>query len=174
MNCVRCVHEKICGLWRAAESQDASCFIDDCFEEKAEARCETLEKMVREYQETIIPGYRERAEAAEACVHELETTHRVEMCEDGYDCVELGKARRDLMAAEEAAKAAAQKREIDWDAWKGCSCNSVQKACCTCVSLRCHFCNKGSEYKRGNYCSSCGRPLNGMARLKLEMRLKGE
>ena len=107
-------------------------------------------------------------------VHELETTHRVEMCEDGYDCVELGKARRDLMEAEEAAKAAAQKREIDWDAWKGCTCNSVQKSCCTCVSFRCQYCMNASEYKRGDYCSSCGRPLNGMARLKLEMRLKGE
>lgn len=31
----------------------------------AEARCETLEKMVKEYQEELIPGYRERAERAE-------------------------------------------------------------------------------------------------------------
>lgn len=139
MGCETCAHKKICDLWRSAESQDASCFIEDCFEEKAEARCQTLEKMVREYQETIIPGYRERAEAAEA-----------------------------------AAKAAAQKREIDWDAWKGCTCNSVPKACCTCVSFRCQYCMDASEYKRGDYCSSCGRPLNAMARLKLEMRLKGE
>ena len=34
--------------------------------EEAEARCETLEKMVKEYQDTIVPGYRERAEKAEA------------------------------------------------------------------------------------------------------------
>lgn len=34
--------------------------------EAAEARCETLEKMVKEYQDTIVPGYRERAEKAEA------------------------------------------------------------------------------------------------------------
>lgn len=33
--------------------------------EAAEARCETLEKMVKEYQDTIVPGYRERAEKAE-------------------------------------------------------------------------------------------------------------
>lgn len=33
--------------------------------EAAEARCETLEKMVKEYQEVIVPGYRERAEKAE-------------------------------------------------------------------------------------------------------------
>lgn len=33
--------------------------------EAAEARCETLEKMVKEYQDVIVPGYRERAEKAE-------------------------------------------------------------------------------------------------------------
>lgn len=33
--------------------------------EAAEARCETLEKMVKEYQDELIPGYRERAEKAE-------------------------------------------------------------------------------------------------------------
>lgn len=33
--------------------------------ESAEARAETLEKMVKEYQEVIVPGYREQAEKAE-------------------------------------------------------------------------------------------------------------
>ena len=33
--------------------------------EAAEARCKTLEKMVREYQDVIVPGYRKRAEKAE-------------------------------------------------------------------------------------------------------------
>ena len=33
--------------------------------EAAEARCKTLEKMVKEYQDVIVPGYRERAEKAE-------------------------------------------------------------------------------------------------------------
>ena len=32
--------------------------------EEAEARCETLEKMVKEYQETILPGYRKIANNA--------------------------------------------------------------------------------------------------------------
>lgn len=32
----------------------------------AEARCETLESIVKKYQEEIVPGYRERAEKAEA------------------------------------------------------------------------------------------------------------
>ena len=34
-------------------------------EKRAEARCETLEKIVKEYQEELIPGYREQAEKAE-------------------------------------------------------------------------------------------------------------
>lgn len=33
--------------------------------EAAEQRCETLEKIVKEYQEELIPGYREREEKAE-------------------------------------------------------------------------------------------------------------
>lgn len=33
--------------------------------ESAEARCATLDKLVKEYQEQLIPGYRERAEKAE-------------------------------------------------------------------------------------------------------------
>lgn len=45
--------------------------------EAAEARCETLEKMVREYQDVIVPGYRERAEKAEMerddAISDLET-----------------------------------------------------------------------------------------------------
>lgn len=54
----------------------------------------------------------ERAESAETRVHELETTHRTEICEDGYDCVELGKVRRKLEAAEDRAeKAQTQLRE---------------------------------------------------------------
>lgn len=47
--------------------------------ESAEARCETLEKMVKEYQEVIIPGYREQAEKAEECASDL--------CDDFTDYV---------------------------------------------------------------------------------------
>lgn len=108
MNCEKCVHEKICGLWRTAESQDASCYDETCFEEKAEARCETLERMVKEYQDVIVPGYREQAQAAETRVHELETAYRIEKCEDGPECAELGKARRALEAAEDRAEKAEQ------------------------------------------------------------------
>lgn len=111
MNCEKCVHEKICGLWRAAESQDASCYDETCFEEKGEARCEILERMVKEYQDVIVPGYREQAQAAEARVHELETAYRLEKCEDGPECAELGKARRALEAAEARAEKAESERD---------------------------------------------------------------
>ena len=36
---------------------------------------------------------------AVACITDLEATHRTEMCEDGYDCRELGKVRKALQAA---------------------------------------------------------------------------
>ena len=58
---------------------DASKAITDLLEraEVAEARCKALEKMVREYQDEIVPGYRERAEKAEMerddAVSDLET-----------------------------------------------------------------------------------------------------
>lgn len=52
-----------------------------------------------------------RAEAAEARVHELETLHRTEMCESGYDCVELGKVRKELEEAEARAEKAEKERD---------------------------------------------------------------
>lgn len=50
--------------------------------EAAEARCETLEKMVKEYQDTIVPGYRERAEKAAEIASDL--------CDDFTDFVTGG------------------------------------------------------------------------------------
>lgn len=41
-----------------------------------------------------------RAETAEARVNELETLHRTEMCEDGWDCVALGKEREKVKRLE--------------------------------------------------------------------------
>lgn len=42
--------------------------------EAAEQRCETLEKIVKEYQEELIPGYRDRAEKAEKCIEEIKNS----------------------------------------------------------------------------------------------------
>lgn len=39
--------------------------------EEAETRCETLKKMLKKYQGTIVPGYRKRAETAEEIASEL-------------------------------------------------------------------------------------------------------
>lgn len=62
---------------------------------------------------------------------------------------------------------------IDREAWTGCTCNTKSKSCCTCVSLRCQFCIGESEYKRGKYCSACGRPLTEEAWAELEKRVRG-
>lgn len=74
---------------------------------------EATEKAEREYDAALqfreaigqeIANLIARAEAAENRVHDLETLHRTEMCEDGYDCVELGKVRKALQAAEDENK----------------------------------------------------------------------
>lgn len=62
---------------------------------------------------------------------------------------------------------------IPREAWTGCVCNTKEKSCCTCVSMRCQFCIGRSEYRRGRYCSSCGRPLTEEAWTELEKRLRG-
>lgn len=50
--------------------------------EAAETRCETLKKMVKQYQDSIVPGYRKRAETAEEIASEL--------CDDFTDFVTGG------------------------------------------------------------------------------------
>lgn len=64
--------------------QRASTAIDDLLSraEAAEARCETLEKMVKEYQDTIVPGYRERAEKAEREAKEAQ--REATLCRNGW------------------------------------------------------------------------------------------
>lgn len=50
----------------------------------ANTRCETLNKMVTQYQDELIPGYRERAEKAEqerdAAIEDLRACH-IELCD---------------------------------------------------------------------------------------------
>lgn len=48
---------------------------------------------------------------AVAYIVNLETTHRTEMCEAGYDCTELGKVRKSLQAAESKLDEA---KRYDW------------------------------------------------------------
>ena len=52
-----------------------------------------------------------RAEAAEARVHELETSHRLEKCENGPECEELGRVRKALAEAEARAEKAERERD---------------------------------------------------------------
>lgn len=53
-----------------------------------------------DYLINILYSWRDRALAAEARVRELEAQHRTEICEQGYDCVTLGKERSRADAAE--------------------------------------------------------------------------
>lgn len=137
---ILCNFQQFCGEERAKEAaalvrkiyEDNKNLIDRA--KSAEVRAETLEKMVKEYQDEIIPGYREQAEKAEKereeatkdcavakrnheiernrrkeCetrIRELETQHRTEMCEDGWDCVQLGNERKRYQEQEESLKRA--------------------------------------------------------------------
>lgn len=80
-----------------------------------------------------------------------------------------------IAAIKEACQmgAAALRRTISPEAWTGCVCNNGKKSCCTCVSMECHFCVGESKYKRGSYCSACGRPLTPEAWDALKKRLRG-
>lgn len=49
--------------------------------------------------------------AAMVCIADLETTHRTEICEDGYDCTELGKVRKALQEAESKLGKAERERD---------------------------------------------------------------
>ena len=64
--------------------------------EAAEARCETLEKMVKEYQDELIPGYRDRAEKAERDAKEA--SQEAIFCRNGWKKSEIERdaAIRDL------------------------------------------------------------------------------
>ena len=44
----------------------------------------------------LIPELRAENEKLRARINDLETQHRTEMCESGYDCIELGKLRAEL------------------------------------------------------------------------------
>lgn len=166
---ILCNFQQFCGEERAKEAaalvrkiyEDNKKLLDRA--ESAEVRAETLEKMVKEYQDEIVPGCRERAEKAErerdeeklkvdeyaesaraialwlsafcdkslsypqmisnaarkisvaysdmekrakcseARIRELEAQHRTEMCEVGYDCVQIGKVRKEKAEVEEIA-----------------------------------------------------------------------
>lgn len=80
-----------CGKCQKDISKQAANAITDLLSraEAAEARCkiletrlETAEKMVKEYQDTIVPGYRDRAEKAER--EAKESQREAKICRDGW------------------------------------------------------------------------------------------
>lgn len=46
MECEKCLHKRICDLWRSLESQDACCYGEDYFEkEKAKSNADRIRAM---------------------------------------------------------------------------------------------------------------------------------
>ena len=64
-----------------------------------------------------------------------------------------------LVTIRQAIQALQEKAERE-KLQENCACMTNNKACCTCVSMRCHYCIKQSNYTRGSFCSACGRKLN--------------
>lgn len=86
---ILCNFQQFCGEERAKE---AAALVRKIYEdnkklheraESAEARAETLEKMVKGYQEVIVPGYREQAEKAEKDLSEMREAWEMYGGEDG-------------------------------------------------------------------------------------------
>lgn len=72
---------------------------------EAETRCKRLDE-ARERANEACAKWEGKFRMAEARVRELETTHRIEMCDNGPECVELGKVRKALAEAEAKAEKA--------------------------------------------------------------------
>ena len=67
-------------------------------------------KGVAENWEYIFSNESNARREAEARVLELETSHRTELCDSGFECVELGKVRKALAEAEARAEKAERER----------------------------------------------------------------
>lgn len=64
--------ESITDLLTRAEAAEARCEMLESANRVLSTRITTAEKMVKEYQDELIPGYRERAEKAERCINAIE------------------------------------------------------------------------------------------------------
>ena len=105
--------------------------------EAAERERDSLREVLDMYGgEYGITAMLRQKEAAESRVHELETTHRVEMCEDGYDCVELGKVRNKLEAAETRAEKAEEIASDLCDDFTDFVTGGVHNAAPYCANMR--------------------------------------
>lgn len=45
VDCSGCIHKRICDIWRRQESQDASCYVDDCGEMVEDILADTIKSM---------------------------------------------------------------------------------------------------------------------------------
>ena len=92
--------------------------------EKAESDAKYW-KSIAENWEYIFHNESNARRQAEARVLELETSHRTELCDSGFECVELGKVRKAL----EEAVARAEKAERERDDFKAKYIEAVKRAC---------------------------------------------
>lgn len=77
---------------------------------EVEARCKRLDE-ARERANEACAKWEGKFKMAEAHVRELETTYRIEICDNGPECVELGKVRKALAEAEARAEKAERERD---------------------------------------------------------------
>lgn len=83
---------------------------------------------------------------AVAYIADLEATHRTEMCEDGYDCTELGKVRKALQEAEKRAEKAERERDEYFKHLQGlCFCCAHRTDGFNC-HVKCYGHKRGSAW----------------------------
>lgn len=53
VDCSECIHKRICEIWRSKETQDASCYVDDCgqtVEDFLEESRKSMDDLKREFE----------------------------------------------------------------------------------------------------------------------------
>ena len=86
-------------------------------------------------------------------IEELKSNLPTLVTQEYYDSFNLA-----IEVKQKAIQALQEKSERD-KLQENCTCMTNNKACCTCVSMRCRYCVKQSNYIRGSFCSACGRKL---------------
>lgn len=89
-DCQNCIHQRICDLWMRQESQDASCFVDDCFMAKQKETEKTADDMFRElgyeraYRGFSSVTYQKSAPDVDPII-EINKAHKLVHISNGYE-----------------------------------------------------------------------------------------
>ena len=87
-------------------------------------------------------------------IEELKSNLPTLVTQEYYDSFNLAIEVKKLSV--EALQEKAEREKLQ----EQCACISINKACCTCVSMLCFTCIRQNNYTRGSFCSACGRKLN--------------